>query len=220
MHHSVHHGRHRLEPGPLELRDDQRTSLSAPGRSGPPRRPTSRAACARRPSARFSPRALTRCCFRPRVQQYGGDLTITVKGGGGGGGGTTGERIIPWIQNGILTNAIFFLLTVVVFSFFSFSSLCSMAGPCARAMKKTGKGFLIGLSAGIMAAQACCCVHFSSLVQYVEAVKDFGQEKMNPPLYVATCVFMFLTAFSLSLFLIAGVLILDDAPLQLTSNGV
>ena len=48
----------------------------------------------------------------------------------------------------------------------------------------TRTGFLIGLSAGIMASQACCCVHFSSLIKYVEAVKDFGQDKMNPPLYV------------------------------------
>lgn len=37
-------------------------------------------------------------------------------------------------------------------------------------------------------------------------------------LHSATCVFMFLSALSLCVFVIAGVLIIDETPLQLSSS--
>ena len=98
------------------------------------------------------------------------------------------------IAAGVLVNALLFVAGAVSFTLCSFTSLCSAAGPCMKGVRKAGKGTLVSLSAGMGLASAVIAVHFSSLVNYVKALKDIGEEGIEPS------VFMYVLTLSVSLF--------------------
>ena len=88
------------------------------------------------------------------------------------------------ISAGVLVNALLFVAGAVSFTLCSFTSLCSAAGPCMKGVRKAGKGTLVSLSAGMGLASAATAVHFASLVNYVKALKDIGEEGIEPSVFM------------------------------------
>ena len=53
-----------------------------------------------------------------------------------------------------------------------------------KGVRKAGKGTLVSLSAGMGLASAATAVHFASLVNYVKALKDIGEEGIEPSVFM------------------------------------
>ena len=120
-------------------------------------------------------------------------LLVNPAGTDGGNSSSANANIAGSIAAGLLVNALLFVAGAVSFMLCSFTSLCSAAGPCMKGVRKAGKATLVTLSAGMGLASGMTAVHFSSLVNYVKALKDIGEEGID------VSVFMYALSLPLSL---------------------